>query len=498
MLLSRLRSLAGDSLVYGLSSIIARFISIWLTPIYTRILTQDDYGTMSLVTATIALIQTVASLALDNAAARWFFDASADDAPGRRRPFATWTWAHLSVALTASLALIALASPVSRGLSQSDALAPWLRLAALTIPMGVASSVAMTWLRMQRRPWLTVACVTGTTVLQIALTLLFVVGLRRGLSGIYWAQLIAGGVYVVVSVAVAKEAMHPRLFSAPLLRQMLRFSLPLIPAALAYWVVGSIDRFFIQRYVSTAEVGIFGIGSSIASLVTLAVWAFQQAWGPFALSIHQEADARRTYGAVFLGYCAGGSLAVAGLSLFAPVAIRIFATPAYDRASHVVGALAMSYVLMGLSSIVGIGYTIAKSSRPTAAAVGVSALVTVGLNALLVPKLGMVGSAIATLVGQGAQPAMLLSRARSVYHIDFAVGRGCSLLAVALGIGVAAEWLVPPLGVVGIAARTALLATVPVAALILGVVRPTQVKAGWHALLRMRGGAAPAQDAASA
>lgn len=486
MLIARLRALAGDSLVYGLSSIIARFISIWLTPIYTRILTPDDYGAMSLVTATIALIQMVAGLALDNAAARWFFDARAADEEGRRRPFATWIWAHLAVASACAGLLVLLAEPLSRALARDESLAPLLRLVALTVPMSVASSVAMTWLRMQRRAWMTVLCVTGTTLLQIALTLLFVVGMRRGLVGIYWAQLVAGGVYVVVSVAVAHRAMTPRLFDRPLLRQMLRYSLPLIPASLAYWVVGSIDRFFIQRFVSTAEVGIFGIGASIASLVTLAVWAFQQAWGPFALSIHKEPDAHRTFGVIFLGYCGAGALAVGGLSLFAPLAIRVFATPAYDRASLVVGALAMSYVLMGLSSIVGIGYTIAKASRPTAAAVGVSAVVTVALNALLVPRFGMVGSAVATLVGQSAQPVLLLSRARLVYHIPFSVWRGGALLTYGLLVGVIAELTLPPFGVLGIAARLAVFATIPLSAIALGVVRPAQLGAAWAAVTAKR------------
>lgn len=476
MRLNRLRQLAGDSLVYGLSSIIARFVSLWLTPIYTRLLTQDDYGAMSLVNVTLALIQSFATLALDQAAMRWYVDAV--DERGQRRPFATWAWAHFGTASLAAATLFFFGDTVSRWITGNATLAPWLRIVALTLPLSVANSVGITWLRMQRKAWTTVSYVTGTTLLQIALTFVFVAGMHMGLKGIYGSQLLAGIIAFAIILKLASDSMLPRDFDPAMLKAMLRFSAPLVPAALAFWVVGSVDRFFVQRYVSTAEVGIFSIGTSIASLMTLAVWAFQQAWGPFSLSIHQESDAHETYGNVFLGYCGGGALAVAGLALFAPLAIRIFATPVYDRASHVVGTMAMSYVLMGLGSIVTIGYTIAKASRPTAMAVGIAAAVTIGLNALLVPHFGMIGSAIATLVGQGTQPAILLARARHVYHIDYPIGRGVAILGWAMVLVVLGETVLPPaLSVLGIAARVLALLTVPGCALLIGIVRPTHIRA---------------------
>jgi O-antigen/teichoic acid export membrane protein len=207
------------------------------------------------------------------------------------------------------------------------------------------------------------------------------------------------------------------------------------------------------------------------------VWAFQQAWTPFALSIHQEADAKSTYATVFLGYCVAGAAAVAALSLFSPVAIRIFATPAYDRASHVIGTMSMSYVLMGLGSVVTIGYTIAKASRPTAIAVAIAAMLTIALNALLVPRIGMIGSAVATLVGQGIQPVILLIRSRRVYHVAYPVGRGAAILGYSMLLVVLGETLLPPaLSVSGFAIRVLALLTIPVVALSIGIVTPEQLQ----------------------
>jgi O-antigen/teichoic acid export membrane protein len=475
MLLKRLRSLAGDSLVYGLSSIFTRFLSIWLTPIFTRILTPEDYGAMSLVTTSIALIQSFATLALDQAAIRWFVDAT--DETTQRKPFATWAWTHLATASVAAAALLFGSAQVSRLITGDGSLAPWFRLVALTLPISVCSSVAMTWLRMQRRPWATVWFATGTTVLQLGAWFVLVVLLRRGLWGIYVGQLIASVAGLLIALKLAGRSMRPRYFDPTLLRSMLRYCAPLVPAAVAVWLVGSVDRYFVQRYVSTAEVGIFSIGSSIASLLTLATWAFQQAWGPFALSIHQAPDARRTYASIFLAYCAGGAVAVAGLALFAPLAIRLLATATYDRASLVVGTLSMSYILMGLGTIVSIGFIISKASRPTAAAVGIAAAATVLLNIVLVPRFGMIGSAVATLCGQAVQPILLLSRANRAYHVPYPFGRGGAFLLWAMVLVVLGETVLPSaLTAIGIVVRILALATLPALAMALGVLRWSDVR----------------------
>ena len=140
--------------------------------------------------------------------------------------------------------------------------------------------------------------------------------------------------------------------------------------------------------------------------------------------------------------------------------------------------MAMSYVLMGLGSVVTIGYTIARASRPTAAAVAVAAVLTILLNALLVPRIGMIGSALATLVGQGIQPVILLIRSRSVYYVEYPVGRGAAILAWSMLLVVLGETVLPPaFSVSGFAIRFLALLTIPCVALAIGIVRPDQLRA---------------------
>lgn len=470
-----LKQLASESFVYGLSGIVARFLSIWLTPIYTRILTPDDYGVMNLVLTAMAVVTSFVALALDNAAFRWYWET--DDAGDRRRTIASWAWCQLVVASAAGVAIWSCSRQIATLVTHRESAAVYFRILAFSLPLGTVQTVAIGWLRLQRRPWATVALVLGASVVQIVLTLTLVAGLRWGIRGVFVGQVVSLAIVSVVAVAgLLRRQLAPTWFDLARLRAMLHFSLPLVPAAVATWVVNSADRFFIEHYVSTSEVGFYSIGTSIAAVLALVTGAFQQAWGPFALSIYRDPSAPRTYAHVFLVYSAVTAIAAAGLSLFAPQAIMLLATASYLRATHVVGLMALSYAFIGLSYIASIGLSITKASRHSGAAVTLAALATIALNWLLVPRYGMVGSAIATLVGQAVAPAYAFLRAQQLYPVDWPFSRASAFYALALGLVALGETVVPARGFVAIGVRALLLLSFVPLLLILGVVRPDDVR----------------------
>jgi O-antigen/teichoic acid export membrane protein len=246
---ARLRALASESVVYGLSGIISRFLTIFLVPIYTRLFTPEDYGVLSLVGSSLAVVSIFVVLGLDNAAHRWFWDTE-DDAD-RRRTIASWAWCQLAVATIVGAGVFVGADALGRSIVGRADAALYFRLVGASLPLTVLGTVASNWLRMQRRPWATTGFALGTSLLTIVVTLALVVWARWGLTGVYAAQLVA---YAAASVAAAfllRSWLDPRRIDLARLRGMLRFALPLIPAGIAYWVVGFADRFFVQAYSTT-------------------------------------------------------------------------------------------------------------------------------------------------------------------------------------------------------------------------------------------------------
>src|SRR5438105_3929844 len=88
-----LKQIVSESLVYGLAGVISRFLSVFLVPIYTRLFTPEDYGVMSLVSTTMALVASLVGFSLDSAAHRWFWDSEAEG--HRKATVATWAWCAL-------------------------------------------------------------------------------------------------------------------------------------------------------------------------------------------------------------------------------------------------------------------------------------------------------------------------------------------------------------------------------------------------------------------
>ena len=454
-MLARLRVLASDSLIYGVSGILTRFLSVWLVPIYTRLFSPEDYGVLSLVASTFAVVAVFAVLALDNSAARWYWDT--DDTSDRKRTIVSGALCQLAVASGLGLAMFLAGDFLASLIVQRSDAGKYFRLLALTLPLNQLSIVVSGWLRMQRRPVATTVFMLGSSVLQIGLTLLFVVGWRWGLTGIYVAQVVQLAVSAIVAVVLLGDWIDPRRFDWTRLRGMLTFALPLIPSALAVWIVSFADRYFVQLFASTAEVGLFSLGSALAQGMLLLTGAFQLAWGPFALSIHKEADAKRTYAQAFLIYIAATSFLASALSLFAPEVIRLLATEKFIGAASVVGLLALSYVMIGLGYIAATGPAVMKVTAPIGIAITAAAVLNVLLNFLLVPRYGKMGAAAATLAAQSLGPLVLFWRSQRIYPVPYRFGAGMAFLSLSLAL-VVIGLAFPLQGLTGIVFKLLLLA----------------------------------------
>jgi O-antigen/teichoic acid export membrane protein len=429
-MLKHLWQLAKESLVYGLADIAARFITIFLVPIYTRIFTPADYGVLSLVTTTMYLVSIFVVLGLDSAAHRWFWDS--EDSDDRKSTLASWTWCQFVVASFCALLIFEASGWLGRTIVGGNSAAIYFRIAALTVPLGVLNLVMTGWLRMHRRPWATSIFTLTTTLINILSTVLFVIVFREGIKGVFKAQVVSMSAGTLIAASVLRDWINPLRLQWGRVRRMLKYSLPLVPGGLAVWVLSASDRYFVNYYTNTSEVGLYSIGGSLAAVVALGTSAFQTAWGPFALSIHKKPEAKQVYANALLAYTAICCFVCTAVGLFAPEAISLIATKKYVGASTVVGLLSVSYVVVGLRWIAAIGPSIVRDSRPVGIAAFMGAALNIAFNFMLVPSMGKLGSAIATLVSQVVVSAYLFYRAQQLYRIPFRFAPTLAMFAVSL------------------------------------------------------------------
>ncbi len=416
-MLKQLKQLASDSLIYGLSGIVTRMIGIFLIPIYTRIFVPEDYGIINLINTTFFLLGLMVVCALDTAAGRWFFDST--DPADHKKTFGTWIWFQFLLSATIAIIFIALSPFLAKTFFKEDANPIYFILPAITLVTNMMPSIISNWYRVHRRAVATVVFSFAQTITTISLTILFVIVLRWHITGVFAALAISSTVFSFVALQQMNGWVAFKYFDKARLKVMLKYALPFIPAALAYWLLNSTDSYFLAYFKDKAEVGLFGIGASLAAGMGLFTGAFQQAWGPFAFSIMNDENAKMVYANVFLLFAYFMGLLAALLMLFAPELLLLLTSPAYYSSAWVGGILGFNLVLIGFTYIASIGISIAKVTAPYGIAMLVATVITIILDIILIPRFGKEGSAIATVLAQLFVPAYLFYKGHKVYPIPY-------------------------------------------------------------------------------
>lgn len=417
--LRNLKSLASDSLVYGVAGVITRFLGILLTPLYTRVYDPEDYGIFGLINNGYALITIILIFALDNSTARWFYDSK--EYQKRKSVINSWLWFYFFFSLAAGVLLFFTAGVWSDllfdGLAESIT---YIRLLAFNLPIVVLSVVATKILRFEKKAKHTVFLTFLQALVLILTNFFFVLLLEQGLMGAFIAKLVTSIIIAPVAFYMIKSwvgSIH--YFSLKLWRQMVKYSLPFVPASVAIWIISLSGIFFLNEFVSKDEVGLFQIGFAVASFAGLITASFQQAWAPFAYSILGTENSKKTYAQVLMIYILFAGTGVLLISIFSMEALMIIATPSYYGASHVASILTFSTLFMGLTSIADLGSSIAKKTAPLGIIYSFSAVLLVGFNFLLIPRLGKEGAAIAICLSQSVTPLLVFIVSQKYYYIPY-------------------------------------------------------------------------------
>ncbi|HLM67416.1 MAG TPA: oligosaccharide flippase family protein, partial [Longimicrobium sp.] len=316
--------------------------------------------------------------------------------------------------------------------------------------------------------------------------------LGRGVEGILLAQLCARGLMAVVGALLTRQDFSLTGDGA-LARRMVRYGAPLVLSNLSFWLVVYLERYALLRFASLDEVGLFGVATRIATFVTLVSMAIDMAWTPFALSIHREPDAPATYARALTWYLLLAGLAGTVLAVFAHDALVLLTTPGYYPAHVLVAPIVAALVLRGAFNIVAIGALVRERTRDlTAVSLGMTAA-HVLLLLVLVPFLGAMGAALATLAARVLGLAALHLRTRALLPVPYEWGRITRMAAVFAAAAVAGSLLAGGPVWASLAAKSLLVLPGMAAALWMVRAVPRGEVAALWARLAARRAAAPAE-----
>lgn len=435
-MLDRIFKLGKEAAIYGLSSIVGRFLNFLLVPFLTNYLLKAELGVYSYVYSYIAFAFVLYGYGMDSAYMR--FAASGESGDKKVRvsvPF-------LSVLVT-SLVLSSLitfyASEISDVLGIGAVNAHLVQYSAWILCFDAIAIVPFAYLRMENRAKLFAGLRVFNIIINVILTIVALVVLDLKLESLFIANLVASFVTAIALFAVIFPLLTIR-FSRSLYKEMLEFGLPYIPAGLAGIAIQVIDRPIMKALTDDATVGVYQAGHRLGVLMMLVVGMFDYAWRPFFLTHSKDEDAKKLFSKVFTYFVGLMMLVFVFGSLFVEDIARIrifgryFIGPDFWGGLGIVPIVLLAYVFTGAYVNFVVGVYLAKKTKYLPYATGAGAIVNVAVNFLLIPKLGITGAAIATLLSYVVMAAGIYFPSQRLYHVQYEWGRVARLFLIGLGI----------------------------------------------------------------
>lgn len=430
-MLNHLRRLSSQTIIYGVGDAVTRIAGLILLPIYTRILAPEDYGRLALALLVSTITSLVLEFGLRSAFFRFYFQN--EEAGVRRRLVGTALIYLLAASAAILTPLVLFADSLAAPLFKDDALLPLIQVALLGTFFDLGSVVPFAIFRAEQRA----AQYAGLSLLRFlintTLNIVAVVALGWGVMGVVYANLLTSALFFVVCVLLTVRSIEWTVDLA-LLKRLLAFGVPLVPAYLAGWALTFSDRFFLERYADLKQVGIYAIGYSIASVLNMVMGWFNTAWLPYGYSVAGQEDAKTFYARMLTYALTLFTLIALVLSIFAGEVLRLLATPSYYGAASVVPLVALGYLFYQMNYMIAFGLDLTGKTSYYAPIVGAAAAVNLALNFLLIPPFGMMGAAVSTALSYMVLPVTAYLIVRRLYPVPYEKGRLLKLAAASAGV----------------------------------------------------------------
>jgi O-antigen/teichoic acid export membrane protein len=471
-----LRRLATTGAAYTAASIISKLIAVALLPLYTRYLTPSDYGAAEVLFAAVVSASIVVRFGMIEALLRFYYKEDEDPDRVVSTSFATLFW------LSTAAALIAL--PFARPISEAllDEPAPDLaRIAIGGLWVLTLYEFLLTLFRLEERARAYFTVTIANVVVTIGLTVLLVIGRDEGARGLLLGSYVAGGAFVLGLIVVHRRRLSLWIDRA-LLRRLMRFGLPTMPAELSLYLLNFVDRIIIVRAAGLAEAGLYSLAVKFAQAVNVLVRGFQLAWPPLAYSIREDGEARRAYAAIvtwFVGACA---FVVVGMWLFSRWIVRALAAPQFFDSYQAVGLISTAVTLYALYMVLVVILGRTGRTEFNFPATIAALVVNVGLNLALVPPFGIAGAGAALVASYLVVVALMYGFTQRLFPVPYEWGRLTRVVLAATGLVLLGELLLPTEGLAGLLPRVVVWIAYPLILLASGFFTPEE--RGWLARLR--------------
>lgn len=399
----KLANVLKNSLFYTLATTLQGMISFFLLPIYTRYLSPGDYAVLALVTSFSGIVSAVMTLQIHTGIPR-FVIKFLKDKERAKTYFSSIFLLLLLILFFGCLIINIFGERIIRILfSDKNGItySPFFLIATWILLPNLLMSGGMTLLQTLENGYKFFLVTLVQVIINVSLSLFFVVFLRTGPIGVLWAQLISamcGLIIVIWFIRNWLRFMFPRLSQD--VKDSFRYSLPIIPHILSIYVYMYSDRLILQRFVPLSDIGIYSIADTFAYILLIVVNATTTAYSPRFLKLAED-NKLRAQGEIknFMEiWWAGIMVIFMGYLLWSGFVVRLMTLPSFYPSIPLIPILAFAYIFRGLYCFSTNGLFFAEKTKYIPVITTVAAITNLSLNLIFIPKFGIFAAAWTTVI----------------------------------------------------------------------------------------------------
>ena len=386
---NKYNTLMSNTLLISMGTFGSKILVFLMVRFYTGYLTPSDYSTADLITQTANLLFPLISVGIANGVFRFVMDENSDKK-------SVFTIGFLCI--TAGALAFFIIAPL---LGLVDDFKGYVWLIVIYTLAACYHSLCINFLRGIGKTGLFALQGIINTSLVIVLNIVFLAVFNMGITGYVLSVVLADTLSTVFLVVKEKLwnvfTLHPR---KGILGPMLKYSIPLIPTSVFWWITSVSDRYMVNEIIGSDANGLYAVSYKLPTILTLVSTMFMQAW-QYSAVVEDKGDKlehAKFFETVWRSFQAVMFLCGAGIIALTKPMIKILTAPEFYGAWKYVPILSVAMVFNAFTSFMGTVYTINKNSMMSFLTAFIGAGSNIALNLILIPSIGVQGAAIATVV----------------------------------------------------------------------------------------------------
>lgn len=384
--MDKYKKLLSNTVIFAVGTFSSKLLVFVMMPFYTRILTEAEYGTADLITQTGNLLYPLVTLGIVSGVVRYGLDNSY-----KKSDVFTMGLKTICCGLAALLVIVPL-------FSLMNFLDGYLTLVYVFVMMSSLRALCSQFVRAKGYVKLYAFDGILSTATNVTFNILFLAVFEMGITGYILATVCSdflSAIFLFLKARLFRFVKFKKVDKATAV-SMIRYSVPLIPNNMFWWITNVSDRYLVYFISGAAENGLYAASYKIPTIIVLVSNIFMDAWQVSAVSDMSPKARSRFFTKVFRNYCNLIFTACSGLILLAKPLTYILVSQDFYTSWKFIPYLIMSMAFSCFVTFLGSVYMVERKSVLSFLTTALGAVINLVFNLILIPKYGALGAAFAT------------------------------------------------------------------------------------------------------